>query len=84
MPLMFGNFYLYVLKYMLNAFRLLYIIHSTVLIMRVSCLVIENRLGFLNTAFGIYFYVQRHGNLVAAKDDVIRFNKKRFNILEEQ
>ena len=29
---------------------------------------------------GIYFYVQRFGNLLAAKDGVIRFNKERLNI----
>lgn len=51
------------------------------------CLAIESRLGSLNvfdkTAIsGIYFYVQRQGNLpVVARDSgVIRFNKERLNV----
>jgi len=46
---------------------------------------IEDRLGYLNVVSksaisGIYFYVQRHGILLAAKDGVIRFNKDCLNI----
>ena len=33
-----------------------------------------------STVSGIYFYVQRHGNLPIAENGVIRFNKERLNI----
>ena len=47
-------------------------------------LAIEKRLGYLNmnasASFGVYFYVQRHGEMPTVKNCVFRFNKERLNI----